>query len=187
MFVFYDFETTGTEPAFDQPLQFAAILTDDDLDEVERVNLRCRLSPLVLPSPMALAITGVTPDVLIDDQLPSLFEFTQQLSDLIDRWGPATWIGYNTIHFDEEVLRQAFYQNLHPSIYRTQLDGNDRVDLMKLIYAVRVLQPDFLEWPMDEKVRSPISWTNWLLPTDLPTTTPTTPWETSRRRFTWLN
>lgn len=149
MFAFYDFETTGTDPAFDQPLQFAAILTDDDLDEVERVNLRCRLSPLVLPSPMALAITGVTPDVLNDDQLPSLFEFTQQLSGLIDSWGPATWIGYNTIKFDEEVLRQALYQNLHPSIYRTQLDGNDRMDLMKLIYAVRVLRPDVLEWPLN--------------------------------------
>jgi len=151
MFAFYDFETTGTDPAFDQPLQFAAILTDDEFNEVERVNLRCRLSRLVLPSPMALAITGVMPDVLTDDQLPSLFEFTQQLSDLIDRWGPATWIGYNTIKFDEEVLRQAFYQNLHPSIYRTQLDGNDRMDLMKLIYAVRVLQPDLLEWPMNAK------------------------------------
>lgn len=149
MFVFYDFETTGTDPAFDQPLQFAAILTDDELNEVERVNLRCRLSPLVLPSPMALAITGVTPDVLTDVQLPSLFEFTQQLSDLLDRWGPATWIGYNSIKFDEEVLRQTFYQNLHPSIYRTQLNGNDRMDLMKLIYAVRVLQPDLLEWPLN--------------------------------------
>ncbi len=36
MFVFYDFETTGTSPAFDPPLQFAAILTDDDFKQVER-------------------------------------------------------------------------------------------------------------------------------------------------------
>lgn len=27
-FVFYDLETTGISPAYDQPLQFAAILTD---------------------------------------------------------------------------------------------------------------------------------------------------------------
>jgi exodeoxyribonuclease-1 len=60
MFVFYDFETTGTDPAFDQPLQFAAILTDDEFNEVERVDFRCRLSPLVLPSPMALAICQPT-------------------------------------------------------------------------------------------------------------------------------
>ncbi len=32
-YVFYDTETTGTEKAFDQILQFAAIKTDDDLNE----------------------------------------------------------------------------------------------------------------------------------------------------------
>lgn len=31
MSVFYDFETAGTSAAFDQPIQFAAILTDDEL------------------------------------------------------------------------------------------------------------------------------------------------------------
>ena len=29
---------------FDQPLQFAAILVDGNFKEVERINLRCRLS-----------------------------------------------------------------------------------------------------------------------------------------------
>ena len=45
MFAFYDFETTGISPAFDQPLQFAAILVDNEFQEIERVSLRCRLSP----------------------------------------------------------------------------------------------------------------------------------------------
>jgi len=44
-FAFYDLETTGLSPAFDQPLQFAAILTDADFREIERVNLRCRIAP----------------------------------------------------------------------------------------------------------------------------------------------
>jgi len=44
MFAFYDFETTGTSPAFDQPIQFAAILTDDDFNPIEKVNIRCLLS-----------------------------------------------------------------------------------------------------------------------------------------------
>ena len=35
MFAFYDFETTGISPAFDQPLQFAAILVDDEFQEIE--------------------------------------------------------------------------------------------------------------------------------------------------------
>ena len=38
-YVFYDLETTGTSPAFDQPLQFAAIVTDLDFKEIERIGL----------------------------------------------------------------------------------------------------------------------------------------------------
>lgn len=146
-FAFYDFETTGISPAFDQPLQFAAILTDDDFNEIERVNLRCRLAPHILPSPMAMAITGVSPEQLLDPSLPSWFEFAVQLRDLIERWAPATWTGYNSIAFDEEVLRQTFYQNLQPNLYETQFNGNDRMDIMKVVYAVWLKAPDILNWP----------------------------------------
>jgi exodeoxyribonuclease-1 len=59
--VFYDTETTGTNTAFDQLLQFAAILTDDDLNELDRFEVRCRLMPHVVPSPGALTATRVRP------------------------------------------------------------------------------------------------------------------------------
>ncbi len=109
MFAFYDFETTGISPAFDQPLQFAAILTDDNFNQVERIDIRCRLAPHILPAPWALAVTGVSPEQLMDPALPSWFDFSHQISDLIKRWAPATWTGYNTLAFDEEFLRQSFY------------------------------------------------------------------------------
>jgi len=154
MFSFYNFETTGTSPAFDQPIQFAAILTDDDFNQIERVDIRCRLSPYILPAPWALAVTGVTPEQLDDQRLPSWFEFSHQISALIKRWAPATWTGYNTIAFDEEFLRQSFYQNLHPNIYQTQFNHNDRLDLMKVLHAVWDRAPDALEWPLDDKGRA---------------------------------
>lgn len=71
MFAFYDFETTGTSPKYDQPIQFAANLTDDDFNQVERINIRCRLSLHIIPAPWALAVTGVTPETLTDSNLPS--------------------------------------------------------------------------------------------------------------------
>jgi len=70
-FAFYDLETTGISPAFDQPLQFAVILTDGEFREIERVNLRCRIAPHIIPSPWALAVTGVRPAQLTDPSLPS--------------------------------------------------------------------------------------------------------------------
>lgn len=152
-FVFYDLETTGISPAYDQPLQFAAILTDEHFVEKQRVNIRCRLAPHILPSPQALIVTGVTPDQLTDSSLPSLFEFSQEVGALTEQWAPAIWVGYNTMKFDEEVLRQTFYQNLSPSIYATQFNGNTRFDIMTAVYAAYVRDPGLLAWPLDDAGR----------------------------------
>lgn len=147
---FFDLETTGASPAFDHPLQFAAILTDANFKEIERVNMRCRLAPHVIPSPQALAVTGMRLGQLLDPSLPSLFEFTQSLSNLISRWSPAIWTGFNSIRFDEEMLRQAFYQNLQAEIFATQFNGNNRFDIMTAVFAVWVRCPTLFEWPVDE-------------------------------------
>lgn len=153
-FAFYDLETSGTNPAYDQPLQFAAILTDDRLEQLDEFNIRCQLSPHLLPAPWALAVTGTTPADLSDPARQTFFDFTEAIAELITRWGPCTWTGYNSISFDEEMLRHAFYQNLHPSPYRTQMDGNDRMDVMTLLYSVWVLARDALAWAIDENGRN---------------------------------
>lgn len=149
-FVFYDLETTGISPEYDQPLQFAAILTDEHFVEKQRVNIRCRLAPHILPSPQAMIVTGVTPDQLTDPSLLSLFEFTQKIVALTEQWAPGIWVGYNTMKFDEEVLRQAFYQNLSPSVYATQFNGNTRFDILPAVYTTRVKDPEILNWPEDD-------------------------------------
>ena len=59
-YVFYDTETTGTDTTFDQILQFAAILTDADLRELDRFEIRCRLLPHVIPAAGALLATRVS-------------------------------------------------------------------------------------------------------------------------------
>jgi exodeoxyribonuclease I len=152
-FVFYDLETTGISPEFDQPLQFAAIWTDENFVEKDRVNIRCRLAPHILPSPYALVVTRVVPQQLTDISLPSLFEFSQQVSEFTKRWAPAIWVGYNTMKFDEEVLRQTFYQNLSPNVYATQLNGNTRFDMLPAVYAAYARDPELLAWPTDDTGR----------------------------------
>ncbi|MYA60101.1 MAG: exodeoxyribonuclease I, partial [Chloroflexi bacterium] len=57
--IFYDTETTGTETFYDQILQFAAIKTDADLNELDRLTIRCRLSPYYVPAPGALRLRGI--------------------------------------------------------------------------------------------------------------------------------
>ena len=108
MFVFYDTETTGLIRDFDQVLQFAAILTDDGLNEVERFNIRCRCRPWTVPSPVALKITGVKPAQLGDPSLPSFYEMMGAIRAKLEQWSPARFVGYNTILFDEPRLQRAF-------------------------------------------------------------------------------
>ena len=109
-FVFYGLETAGISPEFDQPLQFAAIWTGYNFVARERINIRCPLAQHILPSPQALIVTRVSPDQWIDPSLSSLLEFAQHVAELTERWSPSIWVGYNTMKFDEEVLRQTFYQ-----------------------------------------------------------------------------
>jgi exodeoxyribonuclease-1 len=142
-FIFYDTETSGLSSAFDQILQFAAIRTDDDLNETGRFEIRSRLLPYVVPSPQAMLVTGQTIHDLLDQARPSNYEMVTELRHQLGSWCPSAFIGYNSMRFDEELLRQSFYQCLHPP-YLTNTGGSRRADGLHLIRAAAVLHPDAL-------------------------------------------
>ena len=49
-YVFYDFETTGLDTKFSQPIQIAAIVVDENFVQIDDpVNVRCRLKDGVIP------------------------------------------------------------------------------------------------------------------------------------------
>src|SRR6266851_1359429 len=106
-FVFYDTETTGTDRTFNQILQFAAIRTDEDLNEIERFDIRCRLLPHVVPSPGAMRVTGVSVAQLTNVELPTHYIMMRAIRDKLLSWSPGLFIGYNSMGFDEHLLRQA--------------------------------------------------------------------------------
>lgn len=148
-FIFYDTETTGLEPAFDQIPQFAAIVTDDALNILEEINLRCRLQPHVLASPGAMFITKVGPKTIQAAPM-SCYEMVSAIRAFIWKWTPAVLIGFNSISYDEDMLRQAFYQNLHPT-YLTNTNGNSRMDVMLLAHAVAEQEPGAIKIPLNDK------------------------------------
>jgi exodeoxyribonuclease-1 len=84
-FVFYDTETTGTNTTSDQILQFGAIRTDDQLRELERFEIRCRVLPDVAVSPGAMRVTGVTVEQLTAPSLVSHFEMVRTIKN---SWRP---------------------------------------------------------------------------------------------------
>ncbi|GBH29366.1 exonuclease domain-containing protein [Sphingobium xenophagum] len=149
-FVFYDTETTGTNTSFDQILQFAAIRTDDDLNELDRFEIRCRLMPHIVPSPGALCVTRISMEQITDPALPSHYEMMCEIRAKLAAWSPCIFTGWNTLGFDEHLLRQALYQSLH-SPYLTNTGGNSRIDILKIAQAASVLVPDAIAVPIGDK------------------------------------
>jgi exodeoxyribonuclease-1 len=149
-FVFYDTETTGTQTAFDQILQFAAIRTDGNFNELDRFEIRCRLLPHIVPSPSAMWVTGVSVAQLTDPNLPSHYEMVRAIRERLEEWSPAVFMGYNSLTFDEQLLRQALFQTLH-SPYLTNTNGNCRADVLRIMQATSVFAPNAMAFPIGDK------------------------------------
>ena len=152
-FVFYDTETTGLHPGFDQIVQVAAIRTDNDLNETERLELRSRINPNVVPSAQAILANGLTIEELTDQRLPTHYQMVCELNRQFVSWSPAIFLGYNSIRFDEEFLRQALYQTLN-NPYLTSFHGNGRNDVMSLALACSASGASSLSVPLNETGRA---------------------------------
>ena len=148
-FIFYDFETSSSNKFWGQIIQIGAILTNDNLEELDRYEARCRLSSSIVPEAMALIVNKSSPKMLKGANL-SHYEMIRQFVDTLKKWGKATYIGYNSINFDEEFLRSTLFQTLEYP-YLTSTSGNSRGDLLSLARAANLYYPDTLKNPISAK------------------------------------
>ena len=151
-FVFFDTETTGLKRGFDQILHFAAVRTDANLNEVARFEARSRLQPHVLPHPSALRTNGLPIEWLTDTNLPSHYAMVSDIRRTLMSWSPAVFVGFNSIRFDEEMLRHALFQCLYPA-YLTSNHRNCRADALSLVMAADAVSPAQLVVPVSEEGR----------------------------------
>ena len=110
-YLFYDVETTGLNKCFDQVLQFAAIRTDLELNEIDRIDINIELNCDVIPSPEAI----ITHRIGLDQYKNAKKEVDaiRKIHQLLNTPGTMS-LGYNTLGFDDEFLRFSFYRNLLP-------------------------------------------------------------------------
>ena len=151
-YVVYDFETTGRNSIWDQIIQVGAILVNENFEEMDRFELRCRLRPGLIPEPGALIVNKTTPDMLRSTNL-SQYKFILQLNNKFKQWSPATFVGYNSISFDEEFLRNSLFKTLK-NPYLTSLDGNKRADFLGLVRNAHIYYPECINTPINEKGNS---------------------------------
>jgi exodeoxyribonuclease I len=148
-FVFFDTETTGLKRGFDQILHFAAVRTDASLNEVARFEARSRLQPHVLPHPSAMRTNGLPIERLTDENLPSHYAMVGDIRRTLISWSPSVFVGFNSIRFDEEMLRHALFQSLYPA-YLTSNHRNCRADALSLMMAADAVSPAQLVVPISE-------------------------------------
>ena len=148
-FVFYDLETTGRNPTWDQIIQVAAILVDSNFNEIDRFEERCRLKSGVIPEPGALVVNNTSVEMLNQVNL-SHYELIKKIQDTFKKWSPAIFTGFNTIGFDEEFLRKTFFKSLLEP-YTTQFNGNKRADVLGMTRSSKFYYPNCLDVGMNEK------------------------------------
>ena len=149
-FFFYDLETSGRFPRADRIMQFAGQRTDMDLNPIgEPVNVLVKLPNDTLPSPIAISITGITPQSTQADGLNEA-EFCKFATEEI--FVPNTIaVGYNSVRFDDEFMRHVFWRNFYEPYSWQWQDGRSRWDLLDVVRMTRALRPEGIEWPVSEK------------------------------------
>jgi len=148
-FVFYDFETSSSNKYWGQIIQIGAILTNENMEELDRFDARCRLSPGIIPEAMALIVNKSSPKMLKTANL-SHYEMIRQFVETLKRWGKATYVGFNSIEFDEEFLRCTLFQTLEYP-YITSTNGNTRGDILSLARAANLYYPKTLKNSVNAK------------------------------------
>lgn len=143
-YLFYDIETTGLNKAFDQVLEFAAIRTDLNLNEMERHNVAVKLRPDVIPSPRAILTNRISASDLARGLLE--YEAMQQIHHLMNQPGTIS-LGYNTLGFDDEFLRFSFHRNLLPPYTHQFKNGCRRMDLFPMAVLYWLYKKDVISWP----------------------------------------
>lgn len=145
-FFFYDLETSGLNAVHDRIMQFAGQRTDANLQPIgEPVNLMIRLPGDVLPSPDAIMITGITPQSTLQDGLTEA-EFLRYFYDEIVQPN-TTFLGYNTVRFDDEFMRTLHYRNFYDPYEWQWANGCSRWDILDVVRMTRALRPDGINWP----------------------------------------
>jgi len=148
-YIFYDLETTGkgkkegpkafgTTPKWEQILQIAAIVTDENfIPTNQNMNIFCKPRTSIIAQPGALITTERGIKEALHADLSS-YELMKQINSTLDLWKKdnpdCVFIGHNSINFDETVLEYNLFSNLfYP--YPTRAKRGDTLNLVRALYA----------------------------------------------------
>ena len=148
-YVVWDIETDSAQTDWATIIEIGGILLDENFKEKERFQARCRLPQDRVPSATALCINKSNVDLITKGNL-SHYEMLTQVEQKFREWSPATFLGYSSINFDDEVIRKEFFKSLRKP-YLTNTDGNVRHDALNVVRAAFAIDDDVLKTELNAK------------------------------------
>ena len=148
-YVVWDIETDSAQTDWATIIEIGGILLDENFKEIERFSSRCRLPQDRVPSATALCINKSNVDLLTKGNL-SHYEMLTQVEKKFREWSPATFLGYSSINFDDEVIRKEFFKSLRRP-YLTNTEGNVRHDALNIVRAAFAIDGDVLKTELNPK------------------------------------
>lgn len=145
-FFWYDLETFGLNPRYDRIAQFAGVRTDMNLSVIEDpVVLYCKLSDDYLPDPLSCMVTGITPQEVEEKGMIER-DFIARINGIFNVPGTCA-VGYNSLRFDDEFIRNTLFRNFFDPYGREYNEGRSRWDIIDLVRAAHDLRPEGIVWP----------------------------------------
>lgn len=148
-FLFYDLETSGLSPCFDQVYQFAGIRTDLSFNEMARYEFLVKPTLDTIPAPEAM-ITHRLPLSWMQEEGESEASAIASIHQLLNEPGTIS-LGYNTLGFDDEFLRFNFYRHLKTPYTHQFANACRRMDLFPMTMFYYLFRPDMLKWRTTEE------------------------------------
>ena len=131
---FFDVETSGLHPQFDQILTVCFVTFDHLGNEIDRLEERCSLDLHRLPSPKALMVNKLSVNSLRQHQ--SQRDVLLKVNAYINKHTPQTFFAHNS-KFDQNFIANGFYQNLiSDQFWPLKTNGNRLVCTLHLSKTV---------------------------------------------------
>ena len=148
-YVVWDIETDSAQLDWATMIEVGAILLDENFNEKERFTARCRMPQDRVPSATALCINKSNVDLITKGNL-SHYQMIAQVEKKFREWSPATFMGFSSIGFDDEILRREFFKSLRKP-YLINTEGNSRHDALNMIKAAFAIDENVLKTELNHK------------------------------------
>ena len=148
-YVIWDIETDSAQLDWATMIEIGAILLDENFNEKERFTARCRMPQDRVPSATALCINKSNVDLITKGNL-SHYQMIAQVEKKFREWSPATFMGFSSVGFDDEILRREFFKSLRKP-YLINTEGNSRHDALNMIKAAFAIDEKVLKTELNPK------------------------------------